>query len=70
MAVTLVSAVLCFSLSAASRPSAEVHINALTCFTPGQVERGKNQKQNTFVHFAFRRSIEVPICNGGGKAYC
>lgn len=27
-------------------------------------------KQNTFVHFASRRGIEVSICNGGGKAYC
>lgn len=33
----------CVSLSAGSRPSAEMHINALTCFTPGQVERGKNE---------------------------
>lgn len=27
-------------------------------------------RQNTLVHFASRRGIEVPICNGGGKAYC
>lgn len=70
MTVTLVSAVLCFSLQPADQmqkcilmPSHALHL--------GRWKEGKISllRQNTLAHFA-SRSIEAPIYNGGGKAYC
>lgn len=71
MTVTLVSAVLRFSLEPADQvqkcilmPSHALH---LVRWKEGKISL---LRQNTFANFASGRGIEVPIYNGGGKAYC